>query len=360
MISTPATASVPTAPATASVPTAHATASVLGIDVSKATLTCTLLDSQTRKPLWRREVKNTSAGWKQLLKHAPAGAAWVLEPTGRYSEGVARQARAAGRDVRLAQPRAAMFFLKGMQNRAKTDKLDSAGLALYGACCSLKPFPLKSEMHDELDQLLLARKGLSQSLKEWNARKRDLPRAAVALEPAIAMLKSQIKQLDSQIEALTQTPEAKDELWAIQELQKVPGIGPIVASSVVSRLTAKSFAHSDQFVAYCGLDIRVKQSGEKEVRLKLTKQGDAELRRLLYIAAKASITANESPFKAQYEREQAKGLSKTAALCSIARKIARLSWAIVKNKANYNPERIFDQSQIQGQKLPQIQTNDLT
>ena len=331
--------------------------SVLGIDVSKASLTCTLLDSQTRKQLWQREVKNNAAGWKQLLKLTPEQAAWIVEPTGRYSEGVARQARSAGRDVRLAQPRAAKFFLRGMQDRAKTDKLDSAGLALYGACCSLKPFPLKSEMHDELDQLLLARKGLSQSLKEWNARQKSLPRAASALAPAIAMLNDQIKQLDDQIAALTQSPDAETERWAIKELQKVPGIGPVVAPSIVSRLTSKSFAHSDQFVAYCGLDIRVKQSGQKENRIALTKQGDAELRRLLYIAAKASICAKESPFKAQYEREQAKGLSKTAALCSIARKMARLCWAIVKNKASYNPDRIYDQSTIQGQKDNKTQTN---
>jgi transposase len=176
---------------------------MLGIDVSKDTLSCALLDTATRQPLWHKEVKNTSAGWKQLLRRTPQTAPWVLEPTGRYSQDVARAAREAGRDVRLAQPKKAQLFLKSVQSRAKTDKLDATGLALYGLSClgtshDLAPYPLKSEMQQELDQLLCARRGLSQSLCELQARQRELPRAAQTLQPAVAALQEQIKDADRQ------------------------------------------------------------------------------------------------------------------------------------------------------------------
>jgi len=226
---------------------------VLGIDVSKDTLSCTLLESATRRPRWHKEVKNTLAGWNQLLRHAPEAAPWILEPTGRYSQDVARAAREAGRDVRLAQPRKAQMFLKSVQSRAKTDKLDAAGLALYGlSClgtsCDLAPYPLKSEMQEELDQLLCARRGLSQSLCELQARGRELPRAAATLAPAVAALQEQIKEADRQIATLVKAPE----LQAVKQLQKVPGIGPVIAATLVSRLTARSFSHSfshsDQFL----------------------------------------------------------------------------------------------------------------
>ena len=314
---------------------------MLGIDVSKDTLSCTLLDAITRRPAWHKEVKNTSVGWKLLLRHTPEEATWVLEPTGRYSQDVARAAREAGRDVRLAQPRKAQLFLKSVQSRAKTDKLDAAGLALYGLCCELKPYPLKSDMQEELDQLLCARKGLSQSVCELQARQRELPRAAATLEPAVVALQEQIKDADRQIAILTTAPE----LAAVKELQKVPGIGPVIASTLVSRLTARSFGHSDQFVAYCGLDVRVRQSGKKSGQLGLSKQGEAELRRLLYLAAQASLRAKDSPFKAQYERERAKGLSSTAALCAVGRKIARLSWSLVTHGTSYDPQRVYKQNQ---------------
>lgn len=317
---------------------------VLGIDVAKDTLACTFFDPSSHQKLWFLEVENSRTGWKKLLKKTPDTSPWILEPTGYYSHGVARQAREAGRDVRLAQPKKAQSFLRSGPSRAKTDKLDSAGLAFYGSCCALAPYPLKSPMQEELDQPLLVRKGFSQSLSEWKARQKALPRAKSALEPAIAALKAQIRELDAQIAQLTRTPELEEVGESVKELQKVPGFGPVVASTLVSRLTARSFTRSDQFVAYCGLDIRIRQSGKKEGQIGLTKQGEAELRRLLYLAAQASISARDSPFKAQYEREQAKGLSKTEALCAIARKMARLAWSIVHHKSTYDPERIYQQN----------------
>ena len=313
---------------------------MLGIDVSKDTLSCTLLEATTRQQLWHKEVKNTPTGWRALLRHTPSTAPWVLEPTGRYSQDVARAAREAGRDVRLAQPKKAQLFLKSVQSRAKTDKLDSCGLALYGLSCDLAPYPLKSPMQHELDQLLSARRGLSQSLCELQARQRELPRAAPMLAPAVTVLQEQLKEADRQIAGLTRAPE----LQAVKELQQVPGIGPVIAATLASRLTARSFSHSDQFVAYCGLDVRVRQSGKRSGQLGLSKQGEAELRRLLYLAAQSSLRAKDSPFKVQYERERQKGLSSTAALCAVARKIARLSWSLVTHGCAYDPERVYKQS----------------
>jgi transposase len=315
---------------------------MLGIDVSKDTLSCTLLDPTTRRPLWHKDVRNTSTGHKQLLRQTPCEAPWVLEPTGRYSQEVARAAREAGRDVRLAQPKKAQLFLKSVQSRAKTDKLDAQGLALYGLCCDLRPYPLKSQMHEDLDQFLQARKGLSQSLSALQARQRELPRAASALAPAVEALQAQIQEVDRQVARLTRSPEAP-ELAAVQALQQVPGIGPVVAATLVSRLSARTFSHSDQFVAYCGLDVRVRQSGKRSGQLGLSKQGEAELRRLLFLAAQASLRAKNSPFKAQYERERAKGLSSTAAVCAVARKMARLTWSMVTHGSAYEPERVYQQ-----------------
>ena len=74
-------------------------------------------------------------------------------------------------------------------------------------------------------------------------------------------------------------------------------------------MQSKAFPHPDAFVAYCGLDVRVRDSGQRRGHRTLTKQEDAELRRLLYLSAQASLRSAQSPFKAQYERERAKGLS---------------------------------------------------
>ena len=102
---------------------------MLGIDVSKDTLACTLFDPATQKPLWSRTVANTSTGVARLLKQTPADSPWALEPTGRYSLLAATRAHDAGRTVLLAQPKRARDFLRSIQSRAKTDALDSHGIA---------------------------------------------------------------------------------------------------------------------------------------------------------------------------------------------------------------------------------------
>ena len=318
---------------------------MLGIDTSKETLQCALRDPITRALLWEASFSNTASGVSALLKKAPAQAPWVIEPTGRYSTGVVVQAQAAGRCVLLAPPRKAKAFLSSLQSRAKTDKLDSKGLALYGLSQPLAPYPVKEATVDKIDQLLSARKGLSNAASRLKLQAKELPEVRELLLSVLSDLKAKIKAIDKMLSATTaQEPK----MATAKQMRRVHGIGAVTATAVSSRLAAKAFAHPDQFVAYIGLDIDVRESGRKKGTRGLTRQGDAELRRLLYCCAQASLRAKNSPFKAQYDRERAKGLSSTAALCSVARKMAKLCWSLHKHNAVYDPERIYTAPKRQG------------
>lgn len=269
---------------------------MLGIDVGKDTLVCTQIDPHTRQVCWSGRVPNTEAGVTQLLARTPAECGWVLEPTGRYSNLAVRLARAHGREVFLAPTRKAKAFLSSIQGRAKTDRLDSRGLALYALSQPLRPYPVKSDAVEQLEQRLRARKGLVQALTSLQQQRAELPHAAAALDPAIASLRAQQEVLDAEIATLVADAKA---FPAVAELDRVPGIGPLTAASVAACLQSKEFGHPDQFVAYCGLDIAVRQSGKRQGQVGLTRQGDAELRRLLYLAALSNTRCKDSPFKAQ-------------------------------------------------------------
>ena len=316
---------------------------MLGIDVSKKTLAVTLLDPQTRQKHWQMTVRNNQAGIAQLLARAPQGAPWVLEPTGRYSLPAVKQARAAGRQVLLASPRKAKAFLASRQSRAKTDRLDSEGLAHFALSQALPSYPVNSPTVERVKQLLSARRGLSRAISSLEQQRRELTYAATALAPAIAELRARRDLLDRQIAALT---EQAEELQAAQRLRAVPGIGPVVAPAITACLVSKQFERADQFVAFIGLDLAVRQSGARAGNLGLTRQGDAELRRLLYLAALANLRIKDSPFRAQYERELAKGLSTTGALCAVARKLAKLCWSLVRHNTEYDPERVYRQERF--------------
>lgn len=317
---------------------------MLGIDVSQAQLACALYDRPSERFQWERSVPNTPAGVQQLLRQTPAEVPWVVEPTGRYSVVVARLAREAGRTVLLAPPRKAKAYLQSGGSRAKTDRLDARGLALFAASRSraeaLRPYPLKTEAVEQLDQLLAARRGVVAALTSLQQQRRELPHAAAVLAGAVAELQARRAALDQQIAALT-TAEGTFPLAV--RLRKIPGIGPVTAAAVASRLLARDFARADAFVAYLGLDVGVLRSGQRAGQRGLTKQGDADLRRLLYLAAAANVRSKHSPFRQQYERERAKGLSKIAALNAVARKLARLCWSLAKHNSEYDPQWVHAQ-----------------
>jgi len=311
---------------------------MLGVDVSKATLHGTWREPATERIVWQGVVPNSGAGIRQLLKRVPSGSV-VIEPTGRYGEALVRAVQAAEREVLLAPPRKARDFLRSLQTRAKTDRVDSAGLALYGLRERLRPYLLPSPAVDQVKQLLAARRGLSQSLTSLKLQQASLPLAADALTPAIEALTKQLAALDERLAAAT---EAAPELApAVAILDAVPGIGPITAASLAACLVSKQFTHPDQFVAYVGLDLRISQSGRRRGRPVLSKQGDAELRRLLYLAASAAARVkHDQTFARRYAREQAKGLTKTAALNAVARKLATLAWSLVAHTTTYDPQRV--------------------
>jgi len=325
--------------------------SILGIDVSKATLSCALRDTETHNILWESIVPNNPVGVQKLLSKICPQAAWVVEPTGRYSLPAVKGATDAGRTVLLAPPRQAKMYLKSLPVRAKTDKLDSRGLALFGMSRKLSIYPIKEPALEEIDQLMSARRGLAKSISKLQLQQQELPHAKQYLTEAIADLKRQQNALDKEIKERSAKEPA---MQAASRLLQVPGIGPVTAAAVTARLSAKSFAHPDQFVAYIGLDVAVAESGTHKGRGRLTHQGDAELRRLLYVCAQANRRVKNSPFAAQYERERAKGLSSTAALCAVARKLARLCWSLHKHGTSYDAARVNQQPAQLNNETPKV------
>jgi transposase len=312
----------------------------LGIDVSKKTLVCALLDLKTRHITWEAEFPNAETGVETLLDKIDTRVPWILEPTGRYSLLAARRAQDAGRDVRLAAPRKAKLFLRSQNERAKTDKIDSRGLALYGAVCDLPAYPLKAAEETQMDELLTLRKSLSATLAKFQQQQRELPYVKEHLQKLVSQMQEQIKSVDKEIANMTRNLATFE---PAQRLDDVPGIGPVTAAAVTSRLNSKTFTHPDEWVAYLGLDVRVAESGQRKGRCGLSKRGDAELRRLFFLAAISNCRCNSSPFKDQYERERAKGFSTTAAACAVARKLAKVCWSLHTHKTKYNPDRVSQQ-----------------
>ena len=118
----------------------------------------------------------------------------------------------------------------------------------------------------------------------------------------------------------------------------ISGVGPVIGTALVNTLERVPLKSADAFVAFTGLDPRPDDSGQHRGKRRLSKRGPAELRRLLYMAAMAGITTKT--WKPLYEYYRAKGLSSTATLVILARRIARTAWSIYTYKTEFDLARL--------------------
>jgi len=218
--------------------------------------------------------------------------------------------------------------------RGKTDRVDAQLIAHEHA--RLHPWLPSTREQYQLDRLLRRRAKLSQIRAALTQSVKGLDDFAPQIKALVAKLNALIECIDTRLRTLTESSAQRREGYA--RLRRIVGVGPIVGSGVLNSLQRLTFAKADSFVAFCGLDPRPDDSGRHRGRRRLSKRGPSELRRLLYNAAlSASRTKTWKPL---YERELAKGWSRTEAVVILARRIARTAWSVYTHKSNFDPQRI--------------------
>jgi len=301
----------------------------LGIDVAKDTLAihcweqnscCQLANEQPAVESWLQSLNGT--------------ARIAVEPTSHYHRTVIEAALAQGHIVYLVSPRQLAHYRSAIDLRHKTDPHDAWLLARYLAHeqTSLRPYQPQNHQAQRLWGLLHRRAMLvktRQQLRQSLAAEQLSATALLAeFQHLLARIDRRIQQL---LEALGWQPHYR-------YCCSIPGIGPLSAAALVAAYHRGAFANSDAFVAFMGLDIRMRESGQYRGRQKLTKRGPAELRRLLYCSAQAARCC--ARFEHYRQRQLAKGHSKIAANVALARKLARIAFTLMQNQTAFveNPK----------------------
>jgi transposase len=189
---------------------------------------------------------------------------------------------------------------------------------------------------DVLRNLVRTRAGLVKQRVALGNQASEHTAIAAYLAQAVAGISESVNKLEKQIvEVAKCRPE-------YQLLIKIPGFGPLVSAYMLATLASGDFRSSDAFVAFIGLDLRVRESGKLKGKRKLSKRGDPEARRLLYLAA---LVASQlpGPFAELRARYLDRGFSKTEAAVFVARKLARVAWAIYTKHQPYNQQRVLNQ-----------------
>jgi transposase len=160
----------------------------------------------------------------------------------------------------------------------------------------------------------------------------------------IDALWSEWKQVEQQIEGLT---DKLEEISAgdasCSRIRKIPGIGPVVATTIVAAIgNGAAFSKGREFAAWLGVVPRQYSTGGKPRLLSLSKRGNVYLRKLLIHGARAAIGRMKRDglaVGAWLDRLDVR-THKNVVVVAMANKLARTAWAVLSSGEDYRPKTI--------------------
>jgi transposase len=148
-----------------------------------------------------------------------------------------------------------------------------------------------------------------------------------------SMYLEQLKALQQWLDELaTEIAEIFKSNEACQRLATVPGIGPVIATALVSSVGDPSqFRNGRQFAAWLGLTPMQRSSGGKTRLGGITKRGDTYLRTLLVQGARAVMhfVSRRNDRHSQWIKSVMQRRHVSIAAIALANKTARIAWAIL-------------------------------
>jgi transposase len=127
-----------------------------------------------------------------------------------------------------------------------------------------------------------------------------------------------------------------------QLLTSITGIGPINAMTILAEAgDVRRFPHHRQFLKFCGMDLATVRSGMFRGQSKISKYGNARLRRTLWMAGQTAVLKPANSFRDKFERYIAQDRHnahlRRKAYTAIAAKMARTVHAVIKHGEPYRP-----------------------
>jgi transposase len=299
----------------------------MGIDVAKRQL-----DVAERPSGARWTATNDVAGIAGLverLRARPDLALIVLEPSGGYETALVAALSAAQLPVVVVNARQVRDFARAVGKLAKTDAIDAAVLAHFGEAVRPELRTLPDELTQDLQSWLARRRQLLEMLQ---AEEQRLTMARRTLRPQlqqhIEWLRGQLRDVDREL----QTMVRESPVWREQDdlLRSVPGVGPVLATTLLAELPELGRLTGKEIAALAGLAPVNWDSGQYRGTRHIA-GGRAPVRAPLYMATLTASRCNPV-IKAFYTRLCAAGKPKKVALTACMRKLLTILNAMLKHR----------------------------
>jgi transposase len=301
-----------------------------GIDVSKQTLDVYVMPSGERWTV-SYDRRGLSKLRRQLLDLGVAVAA--VEASGGYEREVSAVLEDAGLVIHRLNPLRVRRFAQLRGRLAKTDRLDARTIAEFARAYPQDRQLRRDPRRDRLAEHLLVRRHLQdgivdcinqlEHLRDSRLRRLIVTRKA-ALERTLAILDRRLAELIA---------EHGDLVTLSDQLRTVPGVGPVLATTLIALLPELGALTRRQVASLVGVAPFDRSSGQ-QVGAKSIHAGRVLVRNALYMAAMAASRRNPA-IKAFAQRLAAKPGKVRLVACM--RKLLVTLNAMVRDGAQWQP-----------------------
>lgn len=298
----------------------------VGIDVSKDRLDVFVHPSGERLA-----VGNDPAGLEALVERVQAlGVDGIgLEGTGGLEKLAVATLAAAGLPVLVLNPAQVRHYAQAEGKRAKTDRIDAAVIARFLAATKPELRPLADADTVLLGELMARRRQLVGMLVAEKSRHARAPgRVKTSIARIIKALNDELRALDDDLDTtIRSTP-----VWRDKEnlLASVPGIGKIIARTLLAELPELGTLDRRAIAALAGLAPFTRQSGRWRGK-SLIGGGRSEPRAALFIGA--MVASRHNPVLRTFTTRLVNaGKPKRLALIACARKLLTILNAIIRDQ----------------------------
>jgi transposase len=299
----------------------------IGVDVCKPRLDLTVLP--TGEVL---QFENNPIGLKQFVKHVKKLQPTLItcEYTGGFEQALLIACAEANLPIAVVNPKQVRDFARAMGKHAKTDAIDAVMLAEFAA--RIRPgMTVPSSQHVRaLEAITSRRRQLLEMITMERNRlgsTRDAE-ARASIETVIAFLEQQVSDLGRQMLELVRADSELNALDAL--LQSVPGVGCVVAATLLSSLPELGLATTSKLSALVGVAPMNHDSGSYR-GLRFIRGGRGDVRTVLYMAVQSAVRFNPA-LKVVYDRLVAAGKAKKVALVACMRKLLGILNAVVRDR----------------------------
>ena len=304
----------------------------VGVDIAKDTLAVHLYPDGSS-----RRFANHAAGLQALIAWLGkvAVARVVFEPTGRYHRDFARRLAAAGFAMVQLNPRQARRFAEAIGRQAKTDAVDAAMLARFGALIEPPARAVANETLEQMQELQAARRALVKdrvaALNRAQGRRSALLRRQAG--ERLRQIERQLRAIEAELRHLLAADAALQARFDI--LLSIPGLGETTALALLSEMPELGQLANGCAASLAGLAPVARDSGQHHGKRRI-RGGRATLRQALYMPALFAVRFN-ADLRSKYQALIAAGKPAKVALTAIMRKLLILANTLLRQQRRWSP-----------------------